>query len=567
MKHDVLIKPLARSAIPVAWCVVAVALPAAAQTLPDAGRLLQQVQPAAPLAPASAGTGLSIEGKDGNEIDDTPAGAAFLVRRIDIRGAQRFGVETLRSLVAEGEGRELTLRDVARLAARITAHYRQQGYPLTRAVVPAQTVRDGVVVVEVVEARFGRIDLNNRSAVKGNLLQETLSPLQGGADIAQAPLQRSLLLLSDVPGLTVGATLRPGAVAGGSDLEVDTSTPASHASTATVDQYGNRSTGRTRVSGSLTVFSPWGWGDAASLQALTSGAGLTYGRAAYDAVLNGQGTRMGLGFSAMSYRLGGALEALKAHGTAEVASLSLRQPWVRSPDLNVFVQAQYEQTVLRDRVDQSGLRTDRRLNNVTFSLGGDGREWLGRGSASSWNLSVLAGQVRFDDAAARQADTAAALTEGRFVKTSGGLSHRQPLGLAGELGLILTAQRASKNLDGSQKISVAGPAAVRAYDVGSVSGDSGVWLTLEYRHLLDTLQGGPLRLAAFVDAASVKLNERPWTARANRGTVAGAGLGLSWQHPSGWGSNLAIATPVGGHPDFVARPSAVRAWADVSKRF
>ncbi|MEO8628796.1 MAG: POTRA domain-containing protein [Betaproteobacteria bacterium] len=97
------------------------------------------------------------------------------------------------------------------LAARITDYYHSHGHPLARAIIPAQTIRSGIVRIDIIEARYGKIGLNNRSRVNDPLLEATLLPLQSGQGIRQAELDHALLLLSDTPSVVVAATFKPGA--------------------------------------------------------------------------------------------------------------------------------------------------------------------------------------------------------------------------------------------------------------------------------------------------------------------------------------------------------------------
>ena len=77
-----------------------------------------------------------------------------------VTGATVFPPEKLHTLLAEAEGRALTLAQIEGLAARITAFYREHGYILARAYIPAQEMRDGVVEIAVLEGRVGRIEVN-----------------------------------------------------------------------------------------------------------------------------------------------------------------------------------------------------------------------------------------------------------------------------------------------------------------------------------------------------------------------------------------------------------------------
>ena len=128
--------------------------------------------------------------------------------------------------MSDSEGKELTLSQLDELAGRITDYYHNQGYPLARAIIPAQTISGGVVRMEIIEARYGKINLDNSSRVDDPLLAATLSPLQAGKMVEQNALDRALLLLSDVPGVAVAATLQPGDAVGTSDLLVATTPTA-----------------------------------------------------------------------------------------------------------------------------------------------------------------------------------------------------------------------------------------------------------------------------------------------------------------------------------------------------
>jgi hemolysin activation/secretion protein len=230
---------------------------------------------------------LSIEEAGGATL---PPSAPFLVKSIQLSGNTVFDATTLRALVVDAEGKSLTLPDLGAVIARVSAYYHDHGYPLARAIIPAQTIKDGAVRVEIIEARYGQITLDNHSRVTDSLLQATLAPVQTGQVIGQAPLNRALLLLSDIPGVAVAATLKPGEAVGTSDLEVQTAGTSAVAGDVSVDNDGNRYTGRARAAGTVSLIDPLHHGDTLSLTGLTSGSGMNYGSVSYEALLNGAGT-------------------------------------------------------------------------------------------------------------------------------------------------------------------------------------------------------------------------------------------------------------------------------------
>lgn len=565
MKHAS--KPL-RTMKPLFAALLAAFAPLAAlaadPVVPGAGAILQQVQPVTPPTPSPSGTGLTIEREDGAKL---PTSAPFLVKSIQITGNALFDTPTLQALVADAEGKSLTLSQLNELAARITDYYHSHGYPLARAIIPAQTIQSGIVRIEIIEARYGKISLDNRSRVNDPLLQATLSPLQSGQAIGQTELDHALLLLSDIPGVVVAATLKPGESVGTSDLLVNTTPGPAVSGNMVLDNYGNRYTGRTRIGGTVNLINPLHHGDVLSASGLSSGGGMNYGRIAYESLLNGPGTRMGGAYSALRYSLGEPLASLNAHGTAQVGSLWAKQPLVRSRDVNLYGQIQYDRLKLRDHIDASAIQTDRHLDNWTVSLAGDARDTLLSGAVSTWNLGWTAGRVGFDNAAAQLADAATAETQGGFSKWNANLARLQTLSPKTGLYLAFAGQWANTNLDPSQKMTAGEPYTVRAYDTGAVSGDTGYLGTIEFRHNLGTAWQGQWQAVAFVDSAHVTVNKNTWVAGTNSATLSGVGVGLNWAGADQWTARAYIATPIGSTPVLVASTASTRAWIEIRKGF
>jgi hemolysin activation/secretion protein len=517
-----------------------------------------------PQAPSQSGTGLRVEGQDAAGLPDGPA---FEVSRIVIAGNTVFDTASLRPLLAGAEGTRLNLSQLSQVAGRITEYYRSRGYPLARAVLPAQTVRDGVVKIEVIEARYGSVKLENRSHANSALLQETLRPLRGGQPVHQPELDRALLLLGDIPGVVVGATLAPGDAVGTSTLGVESNATARVAGHATLDNYGNPYTGRARASGTVNVFNPLGRGDVFSASALSSGKGMNYARVGYEAVLNGLGSRAGAELQAVRYKLGDDLEPLGAHGQAQAGGLFLKHPLLRARDVNLYGQVRYDARRLRDRVDAGPLRNDRHSDNWSLNFNGDLRDDMLSANVSTWSLGWTSGRLRFDDATAQDADAASANTRGSFSKWNGSFSRTQTLSAADTLYLAGTVQWTDQNLDSSEKMSIGGPNSVRAYRLGAVSGDRGYLATAELRHFFGAGAGGQWQGVAFLDTAHVTLNRSPWTTGPNRATLTGAGLGLEWFGPQLWRVKASVATRLGSRPAVIEDGSHTRGWLEISKAF
>ncbi len=534
--------------------------------IPGAGSLLQSVQPPSLPQPSPSGTGLLLENKPSTPL---PPSAPFTVTSIRIIGNTVFDSALLHDLVKDTEGKQLTLEQVGELADRLTDYYQGHNYPLTRAIVPAQTIEGGVVTLQVIEARYGKVVIDNQGGVSDALLGATLSPLRANDMIGQDKLDRSLLLLSDIPGITAQASMQPGQTSGTSDLLVNAAPLPTVTGSASFDNSGSRFTGQERASANLNLSNPLHHGDVLSATLLSAGRDMTFGLMSYETLLNGVGTRVGGSGSALRYVLGDSLSAIGGHGSASVASLWVKQPLVRSQRHNVYAQLQMDSLWLNDIVDTADTQKDRKLLTTALSLNGDMRDLVPQG-LTSWKASMSAGKLSFLNSAAQLADSEAAQTRGNFVKYNVWANHLQNVTAKDSLYVALSGQAANTNLDQSQKMTVGGPASVRAYATGAVSGDNGALMTVELRHLLD----GPVwgaegrwQVMAFVDSARLSINKTPWTSSTNQATLSGGGIGLVWADAKQFTVQLTLAERIGKVPALITNSSKVHAWAVVSKGF
>jgi predicted Zn-dependent peptidase len=164
---------------------------------PDIGTTIREIEQKRPQAPQQKSPSLQVD-QPPRPAAQAPPGVTFAVKRLRITGASVFPESKLLPLVKEYEGRDVSLADLEQAAARVSKFYRQNGFPVARAYVPAQEIKDGVVEIAVLEGRYGKLDLRNSSRLSDSLARSTLSAASSGAVIEQSRLERDLLLLKDL---------------------------------------------------------------------------------------------------------------------------------------------------------------------------------------------------------------------------------------------------------------------------------------------------------------------------------------------------------------------------------
>lgn len=530
------------------WLVSGLVL---AAPLPNAGQLL----PSVPLTPAPVSGKAPVLVPPAEKSSATPGNDTRIsVSEVRITGNTVFSEAQLQALIApelaaDGEadgsvGRQFSFAELQTLAERITAYYRDQGYLLARAYLPAQEVRDGRLEIAVLEGRVSRINWSNESRHADATLEGRLDEIPVDAPLYNPTLERGLLLLGDLPGSEVQATVRPGVSIGTSELDIALKDRKGlFAGNVSVDNEGNPYSGEYRLGAGLTLNSPLRLGDALNVNLLGGGQDYQYGRLAWQVPLGQRGLAVGLAASSMRYRLQQEFAPLDAHGTAQIGSVYALYPLQRSRFSNVGAQLAFDYKKLDDRVDAFSSVVNRTLGVWQTGLSGSRYDGLGGGGLNTWSLSAVAGNLSLDPAA-QAIDAATVRTEGSYSKGMMQFSRLQRLADDWNLYAQIGGQAARKNLDSSEKYALGGSSAVRAYPQGESPVDDG-WLgTIELRYS----PAPNWQASVFNDAAQGKLQHAPLKSTDNQRRLSGAGFGVSYADAGGLSVQATLAWRTGEAP-------------------
>lgn len=526
-----------------ASCVVTVA---SAQQAPDAGRLLQETRPATvPSPPAAAPRLLDTPVRPTVTM---PEGLTVTPSAFRITGAVSIPAEELQSLVKPWVGRSLDLRGLNEAAGAITRRYQSAGHFLSYAYLPAQRVADGVIEIAVLEGRIDAVQVANAQDVRlrDEVVQAHVDGLADRTPLVQDDVERKLLLLNDLPGVTARAAFTPGASTGTADMVVTVAEDEPLELRFDVNNHGARSTGQTRLGATLALRDLFGFGDVTTARALVSQRGaLVSGSLGTLVPVGGDGWKVGLSTSRLQYELGGAFASLGAQGTAETWGLRATHPVYRTPRANLSLDANLEYKRLLDDITLTGTRKPKRNAVASLGLSFDRRDDLLGGGVSFGSATYSGGELRLLDEASWLLDRfGPAGGNGVGLRTDGGWEKGQ-LNLArqqtlyGPLSAYLrySAQRARGNLDSSEKLALGGPSGVRAYGGGEALVDNGGIVSAELRWLQE-YTGGNLLWSLFYDRATGRYNVHPLFGTTDLEVyLAGGGVGLQWN-----GGDVGLAT-------------------------
>jgi hemolysin activation/secretion protein len=536
-----------------------------AQQVPSAGTQLQQLpQPPEQQKPTPK---LDV-GQRTTPPDASQAGPSVRVTVLHVTGHTAYSEAQL--LLATGfvPGNDLTLPQLRAFAARISDYYHLRGFILAQAYLPAQDVQDGAVTIDVIEGRYGTVAVHNKARIADRVPEGILRGLDPGDLVTNAPLERRLLLLSDVPGVRVKGTLAPGAEVGTSDFIVDVAPGPRVSGNLEADNAGSRYTGTYRFGGTIYVNNPLGIGDQLSLRLLASDGGLAYGRASYQAPV-GNAT-LGIAYAHLGYSLGREFKALDGTGIADIFSVYGSYPLLRSRRSNLYLLADVDHKLLRDRIGAVSTNSDKRITAGTLGLAGDSRDNLGGGGSNVYSLGWTIGSLNIRSAPERTIDATTARSAGTFNKVQASFARLQSVAGPFSVYAAARAQIAFDNLDSSEKMELGGAYAVRAYPEGEAFGDTGYVATIEARVMLggdaDRLPGR-FEMIGFIDTGEVRYAQHPWFTGSNHARRTGYGAGINWAGPQGLLIRGSYARKWGTGPATSAPDQAGRFWIQVVKQF
>jgi hemolysin activation/secretion protein len=469
-----------------------------------------------------------------------PAGAESIkltIRGIRITGSTVYSDADLEPLYADLLDREVPLQAVYDLAQRITARYGRDGYVLSRAIVPPQSLsaHGAVIRLQVIEGYIDRVVWPDSLSRYRNFFTDYEARIVSDRPTNIRTLERYLLLLSDLPGFKVATSLRPSTTQlAASTLVVEvTHKPLDLA--GRVDNHGSIARGPGEFLASATVNNILGAHEA--FTATYAGAvelrELQYVAANYRQVLTSEGLTA---FANGSYSWGRPgtreLELLEYKTRSTYVEAGLYYPMVRSRERNLTLAAlgflsdadgiifndPDTPPSTRDRLRGVRAKADgdwadqfRGINqvNVTFSQGIDG---LGSTHNDNELASRANGRVDFSK------------IEATFART-------QPLFWNFSAFVSAYAQHAFTPLLSPELCGYGGRYYGRAYDPSQLVGDSCLIVLGELRVDMPMPAGlfSLAQLYAFADHGRLtNLHPALGTPRTLEGSSIGTGIRFGW---------------------------------------
>lgn len=514
-----------------------------AQTIPGAvepGRTESRFEtPEAPRARPTSRQGL--------ESTVPPAQAAQIplsIMGFQISGATAFTAESLQSVVQPFQDQNGTLLDVFQAAAALTAYYGDNGFLLSRVIVPPQELEPSgaVITLQVIEGYVDRVALPNNLGSRQRLLEGHARNIEASRPLSADQLEREMLLANDIPGLSVQ-----------SNLSASPTTPAASTLTLTtsedqggwgvrLDNRGSEASGPLQFTVSGQVNNVIGLNEQLSGGLTLAGPAdngarpeLAYAFVGYDQVLNASGLRFS--FDA-NYSQGdpdsAVLTALDYETEGLNASVALSYPFIRTRSRNLTGTLAFD-LKNSESTNFAGVASEDRLRIVRAEFSFDNADQYN--GTNQVRLAFHKGIEGLGSTA--NGNPNASRTPGKvdFFRATLELSRTQALGNGFSLHGGVFGQWTDDPLLSSQECGFGGTQYGRGYDSSVITGDTCVKGMVEMRYNIpagEFTQGLGLdysQLYAFADAGWIRNIDAPLgTPSSDNASSAGMGVRFGLGH-------------------------------------
>lgn len=406
----------------------------------------------------------NIDNKTAQDGSKAPAKASqkFLLKQVEVGKSDILSDEEIAGITRKYVGKDVDIQTLFQMVAEINGLYKDKHYPTAKAVLPPQKVSQGVVQIKLVEARIGKVILENNASTKSGFIEDRVA-LRDGDLLSVDKLDADISRFNRINDVALRAEIRPGESFGTIDAVIRAQEPAQYQFSTFVDNAGSDSTGNNRMGLNFSDASLFGYRDPLAINGVFA-EGSTDGSVSYSFPLTSYDTRLGMSYdkSAIEIIDEGALANADIAGESTVTTLNLVQPFIVSPNTKVeafFAVAHKESETTFSGNDIANIKVHAYTVGASVLYVDEDGVWLVRNSFTDGH------ELEGDDA---------------FNRYNGELTRMMRLDAGRSLTLRGAVQISGDDfLPSTEQFQVGGVATVRGYTEGLRIGDDGYYTSAE----------------------------------------------------------------------------------------
>ncbi|TAK72641.1 MAG: ShlB/FhaC/HecB family hemolysin secretion/activation protein [Gammaproteobacteria bacterium] len=467
--------------------------------------------------------------KQGSPLGPQAEKITFQLNGIVLEGNHIYTTSQLEPLYRDKLHKTISVADLFNIVQSITNYYRNNGYIISRAILPPQHVKNGMVQVQVIEGFIDKVDVSGHPRGAQCLAKAYGEKIKACPPLEIKRMEYYLLLANEIPATTVKAVLSPSKTkTGAADLTLVTENKPI-TGYASYDDYGTRYIGPQQMTGNVAVNSMAASGDSTqfTFTKTPKGGELTYYDVNYNLPIQDTGVRATFGDTRTQTHPLFVLQPAQIDGLTNNYYTMVQYPILRSRTQNLTLRTGFNYLDSSVTTFSQKLYTD---HLRSLDLGGTynfADRFYGANLISS---DVRQGLPLFG--ATHQDDPTTAQTShpggrGNYTKITLQLSRLQAIRGPVSLYGLFSGQWAFNPLLASEQFSFGGPQLGRGYDVAEIIGDRGAAGSLELRYdwPVQKFKIENLQFYVFYDAGEVwNIQDIPGTQKKVSGTSTGIGM-------------------------------------------
>ena len=468
----------------------------------------------------------------------------FVLNRLFIRGTTIYDKRSLKPLYNSYLKKELTLRHIYEIAQKITNKYRNDGYILSKAIVPPQKINNGVVHLKIIEGYIDKIKIQGPVRGPRKLINHYRKKIIKSRPLRALDLERYLLLIDDLPGVVAKSVLTP------SEDESSATTLAlilvdkAFEGYVGADNRGSKFNGPYQFSGGGTANSLFGNYGRTGLQGVVTSQTeeLLFLNAFYDLPIDQEGTRLFFSGSISESEPGSSLKEFDINGDSSTITLRLTHPFIRSRGKNLSghfgITGRNSTTKILGSLD-----SEDRLRVMDMGISYDyADEYKG---VNLIRLNLSQGLNIFNATESGSSNLSRTQGKSNFTKLTGSLMRMQNLAPSWNLMSSASWQYSFDKLLASEEFGVGGSQYGRAYDSSEITGDHGIALKIELQKAFRPAWNylSDLQFYSFLDYGSV-WNKVQTSTGAKRQDLTSMGLGMRFNVTDSISGYLELDKPI-----------------------
>lgn len=476
-------------------------------------RVLEQI------AEDEAARGNKVEKEDAPPADDAVTEVSFELKKVTWNSSEILTSEEIQNIVNGYIGRQITLQDLREMTERITDLYKEKGYMTCGAVLPPQTIHEGVVEIQLIEGKTGNVAITGNNHTSRGYITNSLG-LKPGEIVNTDKLNQALRWFHGTNDIQLRVVVKPGTEEKTTDYEIVVFEPQNQNITLYMDNDGYETSGRWRQGIFYNMRSLTGHRDRLRASYLRS-QGTRSWSFGYGFPISNKGMKLVLDYSTNNTEVvSGELRPLGVQGKSNYFALTWQVPFSVTESSRHEAGLQYVHQTAKTEL---GHGTDLVVLGVNDKI----KRFIPYVSFTHYgNNSVVYHKHSF--IFANRSDISGRSETAKIYRLNSFWQNRYKSGQF--LQVRLDGQFTSdKHLGASDRLFIGGVNSVRGYEEGFIGGEKGLTAGIEYHIPMDKEKH--FFFFPFLDWGSVAGETAP-----EHRTLVSAGIGFEARYKNVYGT-------------------------------